>query len=284
MPLFDRAVRVTVGKPGAPDALQITDLRVGFTVGKDKTSTSNTAEIAIYNLSDATRNKIDSLDEQVMIEAGYSQAGGVKRLFLGDIVMVNHAHEPPDSVTRIQANDGGSALRGSTVSLSYAENTSALKILKDLVNSFKLPVRSLPDVKDRPYAHGFAAQGSAGDALDKVAARLGLEWSIQNGEIKVVIQGGLDGSEAILISPGTGLVGRVEKLEQSLDEADLAKIPPGWRVTSLLQPQVEPGGSIAIQSSDIPARSVFRVERVTHTGDTHGADWQSEIEVRVKLA
>lgn len=301
MALFDRTIEVTIGKPGSSDALQVTDLRMTFTVNKDSGPSTNTAEIGIYNLSEASRGRMKSVGHQVRVMAGYAKGSRREKalLFQGDIVKVNHAHHPPDFVTRIDANDGHAVLRDTLMNRPYGDNTSALKILGDAVKAFKLPLRTALDrlgVPDRPYPRGFSARGPARKTLDEVTDRLGLEWSIQNGEIKLVKKGAVDGFEAVLVSPDTGMIGKAEKLE--FEESDGAQKTTeekeGWRVASLLLPTVEPGNPLAIESRSLSPRAglpgeagikrgVFRVERVIHRGDTHGDEWRTTVETRGRV-
>jgi hypothetical protein len=53
----------------------------------------------------------------------------------------------------------------------------------------------------------------------------------------------------------------------------------GWVAQSLLQPKIMPGRSVLLQSER--ATGTYRVVRVVHRGDTHGANvWHSELELR----
>lgn len=49
------------------------NLHIGFQIDKDTTKESNKAKLEIYNLSDATRKKIEVPDTEVEIYAGYEQ-------------------------------------------------------------------------------------------------------------------------------------------------------------------------------------------------------------------
>jgi hypothetical protein len=53
----------------------------------------------------------------------------------------------------------------------------------------------------------------------------------------------------------------------------------GWKIKALLQPTIEPGSVVAIRSIEIPTETHFRVVEVTHTGDTHGNDWTTSMNV-----
>jgi len=52
----------------------------------------------------------------------------------------------------------------------------------------------------------------------------------------------------------------------------------GYKITSLLQPTIEPGHIIKLKSEGID--NWFKVEKVEHQGDTHGTDWKTICSVR----
>jgi hypothetical protein len=53
----------------------------------------------------------------------------------------------------------------------------------------------------------------------------------------------------------------------------------GYKVKTLLQPLVEPGGYVQVKSKGVDGE-FFRVEELTHTGDTHGNEWHTELTLR----
>ena len=50
----------------------------------------------------------------------------------------------------------------------------------------------------------------------------------------------------------------------------------GIEVTSLLNAGIRPGRRIQVLSKYLDA--VYKVEKVTHAGDTHGGEWYSQVE------
>jgi len=122
------------------------------------------------------------------------------------------------------------------------------------------------------FANGFSFNGMAKDVMDKMTARLGLEWSIQNNEVQTLIEGGDNGSEVALLTPATGLIGTPEPVtDVTVSEK------AGWKVRALLQPKAEPGSLIALDSDIV--KGVFKISSVTHLGDTYANPWESTMEV-----
>ncbi len=288
MPQYDRVMDVLIGEAGTQQALSVSGLRVDFHIKKVSTTDVNTARVDIFNLNPDQRAKLKSTKQVLVLKAGYADATGPEILFRGDVTLVTVTKVPPNVVTRIECGDGTEALLDTRVSLTYKEGVSAKQILRDLLKKIPLAEKSgivdrvINAIPDSQYGNGFAAAGLAKNAMDTVTGKLGLEWSIQDHEIKVVEKDGTDGTQAILISQRTGMI---EAPERSLNivkkskKRGIAKDRPGWTVRSLLLPFVEPGGVVKIEADEIPLGSVFRVESVEHQGDNYGNEWTTELDV-----
>jgi hypothetical protein len=292
--LFDRVASVTVAEKGSTSGILLSGLRIEFAVKKTSDKKPNKATIKIYNLSADTREQLDSIETpQVFLSAGYAQADGASIIYVGDVTNLVHEKIPPEVVTSIEADDGKNALKDTRLSITRKAGSGAKGVLTELVNAFKSAGVATKyvdsSVADVQYTTGFAAAGNAEDALDKVSDKLGLEWSIQNGELKIIKQGETDNSLSVKISPTTGLLDSPKRLsftalkkkggyKSVVGNVRNAK-KTGWLVRSLLQPTVEPGGRVVIESDELLNEdNTFRVETVEHKGDTHGGQFTTEIE------
>lgn len=281
---FERKVQVDIVRAGAITALRVDGLKVIFDVQKDAKTTANIGRIQIYNLTKDTRSaRFQEMKDRVILRAGYAD-GSLDEIFHGDLVSVSHPKTGPDVITTIEANDGQAALRDSHSSLSYAQGASLKQVVQDIAREMGLPVKTedyLKLIGDQKFLQGFAYNGRSQDALDKVTARAGLEWSIQGNQLQILKKGGVvpvSLSQIPVISPDHGLVGSPER-RQRLQGDSPDKKPPGWRVRSLLLGILEPGGQLGIRSDEIPNPTAFRIETVHHQGDTHGDDFTTTTEV-----
>jgi hypothetical protein len=289
MPQFDRVVEVIIETAGSQQALSITDLRVDFHVKKVATNDVNTARVDIFNMSPDQRAVFRSIAKNVLtLKAGYADATGPEVLFRGDITLASVVKTPPNVITRLECGDGTDVLLDTRVSLSYKEGASAKQILRDILKKIPLAEKSgivdkvIDAIPDTQYGNGFAASGEAKKALDVVTDKLGLEWSVQDQELKVVEKGGVDGTQAILISKTTGMIEAPERslnIVKASKKRGITEDRPGWTVKSLLLPFAEPGGVVQIEADEIPNGSQFRIESVEHQGDLFGNDWTSELDV-----
>ena len=149
------------------------NLHIGFQIDKDTTKESNKAKLEIYNLSDATRKKIEVPDTEVEIYAGYERAGGAILAFKGSVAYGFTRDAGTDCITTLDLADGTVALRDSYCSLSYAPGTSAKTIIQRCANEMGVPVVYGDDVGElESYKNGFSFYGQAKDGLTEICDAL----------------------------------------------------------------------------------------------------------------
>lgn len=276
MALFKRTAAIDVELQSG-EVLRVRDLRVQFQIEKTKDSTANKAEIKITNLSQETRTRIREKDALVRVFAGYENDLGAVLLFSGNSQHTVNKWETPDIVTHIEAQDGQRQLRQTRSSFTYANRTSANTIINRLANEIGLPLRQDFNIEGAYQSYTF--NGRARDGMDAVCRRFGYTWSIQDGEILIIPKEGNTGRVAVVLSAETGLVNTPERLSDQEGEFDDAlEKDLEWKLTSLLNPRLQPGALVQLTSKQ--ANGLFQIEKVRHYGDTRGQDWYSEIEVK----
>jgi hypothetical protein len=269
------------------------NLHIGFSVDKDTTKESNKAKLEIYNLSDATRKKIEVPDTEVEIYAGYEKAGGAILAFKGSVTYGFTRDAGTDCITTLDLADGTKAMRDSYCSLSYAPGTSAKTIIQRCANEMGVPVVYGDDVGElESYQNGYSYIGQADGALTEICNALGLSWSIQNNILNIILAGGTSTNRGLVFSPQSGLVGVPERIIQAEYKSNKSnpkktakkkakKEKPrkkaGWKINTLLVPSVNPADMVKVESKWITGW--FRVEKVSHRGDYNGTNWGSAMEL-----
>ncbi len=282
--LYKRIASVEIGLPGQKGR-RISDLRISFSVKKPNPGLKdsiNMANIDIYNLSEETRNQINNLDNIVILKVGYEEANGEEILFIGNIKNIINLKTVPNVVTSITAGDGYNALQNIAVALSYKEGTKISQILSDVVKKFgitKKQLFSVAQITDKEFTQGFSFAGQVKTILNKLGEYGNFDWSMQNNALKFVSRDTADDTRAVKITPSTGLLESPIRINDTLNKTDEANSIKGWQIKSLLQAKLEPGGVVVLESQEIPADSKFKIIDVTHTGDTHGTSWFSDIKV-----
>ena len=305
MALFDRVASLVIGKPDGK-AIEIRDLRFAFSIEKGTGENPNKCTCEVYNLNPDSRALVETVNNVLILKAGYKQDVGEVTIFTGTVTRSNTKRQGADWVTALEMSDGGLEYRDKKTTFSFANGVAGQAVLSNIAASFGLPVRPLPaDIAQKQYPEGFAFVGRSREAMSKACEYLGLEWSIQNREIQVLKKGKAVEMQAFVLSSDTGMIDSPESESKTMSEAAAAKKGittkqkgvvqsfgtddtgtkgrklevQGYKVKSLLQPTLQPGGYVKLETKSIKGE-FFRVEAVTHVGDTHAQAWQSDLILR----
>lgn len=259
----------------------IKGLRVSFSIIKSTSSTTNSALIRIWNLSQDNRNLIKDFGDEVTLYAGYREEGGPQVLFIGDTSTVSHIYDLPEIVTVLECGDGEKYINQLRVNLSYGSNAQARTIISGIASQMGIQFVEFANSNNLVYRQGFKYIGMGKDALDIVCDKLSLQWSIQNNQLQVIPVNGTISEPIIQVNQATGMQGipqrytyRSLELYRSIDQRNT-----GYKVNVALNPFILPGSKIDLASTHLNFRGPYRVETVRHEGDTFGFLWTSSLEV-----
>lgn len=271
---FDRVASVTIGKPGQVGT-RIDTTRIRFRVEKTEKPDANQVEAELYNLAPETRSKCQDRDSVIVIAAGY-KSDGEQVIGIGDVHRYETLYPAPEIVTRINCGDGLNSLRESRTTLSYKPGVPLGTIVDDIAKSMGLKQAPTDAILNGTFRQGFSFSGQSTDAMNKVTAAFGLNWSIQNGHLQITEKGKPANKKAILLTPETGLIGSPQLVDDVSTERKKHTKMLGIRIECLLNPRIEPGGVIEVRSRE--KKGFYRVVTVEHRGDTHADDWKSTVE------
>lgn len=255
-----------------PNGLIIENLRVRFKIEKSLDSTPNEAEITVTNCNANTRAFMEAKPLVVKLEAGYDD--DLKFLFMGDLRNGYSRVVDADWETVLKVADGDRAYRYARASRSYPKGTSVITALRELAATMGLQLPS--DVATSPvlqaqFATGRTLHGPARDELTRLLAPYGYHWSTQDGRLQILKDQNAAPGTAFLISQSTGMI---KSPEYSVP--DKANASATLKTETLLYPELTAGATLQVDSLAISG--FFRINKLTHNGDTHGDDWQTECE------
>lgn len=269
------------------NGIDLSDLRIKFSVKRSDTMTPNTADIRVYNLSEATAKQIRKEFTQVILEAGYEGNHGV--IFQGNIKQVILGRESAtDTFIDIVAGDGDRAYNFSIVNTTLAAGSTqedhisaATRAMseKGVTAGFndELSPQRLPRAK--------VMYGNARDILRDSAQSSGKNWSIQDGKINFLNKKSYLPGERVILTSKTGMIGAPSQTNE------------GVNVKCLLNPMLKIGGRVQIDNDSIQrlkinlnvpnspanipapltADGTYYLLVVEHEGDTRGVPWYSNL-------
>lgn len=305
-PLFGRKASLIVGSRGSPYglALDLSEMHFKFETKQSDVDTPNTAVVRVFNLSAESVNFICSSDSGrfIKIQAGYVGSAPFGVIFEGDVIQTFAGRNGPDTYVDIFCADGDS-INFATIETSIAAGVDQRKLIEHIFSRAVVDGKALGDVYPFAYdaksligginpdalCRGKMMYGMARDYVSDWALKNGFRWSIQKGELVLVPITGYRPGEAVVLGPGTGLVGVPEATNDGVHARCL--LNPLIRIGSLVQinrhliskttiGQFDLG---VLTTNNIPSAAItttagfYRVMVAEFSGDTRGQDWYTDL-------
>lgn len=261
MKLYLRRTRLTLGQSGGST---IENLRTIFDVEATISGTPNVGIVEVVNLNKASRGKVGREWDWLRLEAGYRGSPGAEgnlgTILEGYIRDHEHIRAKTDVITHIECGDGDTGYREGVISETVDDGdvkTAVDKMLAEMPDVARGDMPGLEGVP--PSKRPLVLYGSIASELDKLGRAHGFYWSIQNGALEIIPEGGAIDQE-VVISPQTGMIG-VPTLTDN-----------GIKVQALLNPHVRPNRIIRVVSDTLDMNvgsgsGRYRVDRVQFKGD-----------------
>jgi hypothetical protein len=287
---FDRVINLKVDLSNPPPSityrgqLEISNLRIAFSVFKSESWSTNTANIRVWNLGESKRNELNSYGDGITLSAGYRQETGPEVLFRGNTSLVSHIWAEPEIISVFDCGDGEKTLNSILASWSFGANTPVRTVIEAYAGLLGLTIVEMTPTDNLVYALGHKYAGIAKDGLEKACKAVGLFPSVQNNNLVILKQGVGSGRPPVDVNPDTGMIGipqrytdRRQYLYRALPPNGAPK--PGWKVRTLLRPDILPGDRIRLRSQRVDIDGIFYVISIRHEGDNFGPQFESLLEV-----
>lgn len=265
------------------EGINLSELRIKFSVKRSDTMTPNMADIRVYNLELQTALRIRKEFTKVILEAGYEGNSGV--IFQGNIKQVILGRESAtDTFVDIVAGDGDRAYNFSIVNTTLAAGSSQEDQVNASINSMVprgVTSGFLGDFPSERLPRGKVLFGNSREYLRNVAETTDKSWSIQDEKVTFVSNKSYLPGERVVLTSKTGMIGAPQQTNE------------GVNVKCLLNPNIKIGGRVQIDNASIQnlkinlavvnsaanipapltADGVYYVLVAEHNGDTRGIDW-----------
>ncbi|MCL1939531.1 MAG: hypothetical protein FWG04_02585 [Desulfovibrionaceae bacterium] len=264
--------------------LSLSELRIVFKISKGETETPNSAEIRVYNLSEATMSRMRREFTRVILQAGYQSNYGI--IFDGNIRQTLQGRENgTDTYLDIIAADGDKAYNFAIANATLAAGSTPADRVNACQQAFAAKGAGeghVPDLGGARLPRGKVMYGMARKYMRSEAESSDCSWSFQDGKMQMVKNDGYLPGEAVVLTHETGLVGTPEQTSD------------GITVRCLLNPKLRIGGRIKLDNksikqakTDLKASSkqppkmdndgFYRILKGELTGDTRGTDWYANM-------
>lgn len=262
-------------------------LSVAFEVRKTMYAADpNTATVTVRNLATKTRSKIDQVYRSaqgrlaVGLEAGYRGQHGV--IFKGETISARNYRTPTEWITEVQAITGRAVAR-KQISRTFAKDTELRTALESLVADtvggvVKAAKETAASIRanravdaTKALVRGLVLAGDPSRVWEKVGRDYDLDYVIDDEELIVLPRGAARDRPAIVLRGNTGLIGVPERIQDDRRPGVVLV-----SATSLLTPLASIWAPFQLESETLSG--LFRIETLTHRGDTHGDEWVTQLE------
>ena len=265
------------------DRHTISELRIAFLIQQDLMGFPALGKITVYNMNADNVKRLRNAYSKIKLSVGYGD-DKLQVLHQGTINNVMSLRENETGVTEFYSKDCPVDYLNGTFSGSYAKGSLLSSIFSDIAKASGLTVaKSTGDERlkaDVTFNSGCAA------VLRSITQEYEKWFVISEGELSIFPRSGAAMSytsdEIHVISKDTGMIGYPTVTEIGAD------------VNMLLNPSVKPMSLYRIESvaprtniGDFyyrPSNTIrtlgiglYRAQRVEHTGDTWGDDWQTSV-------
>jgi hypothetical protein len=254
--------------------------KVVFTVLLDFGGFNSYADIAVYNLSRSTENKVFKKYEYVGLRAGYENS--IDYIFKGQIVNIIREKQGPNTITRLICKGGALIQDTSTINKSFEGGVTVVQLIQSLAEAMTLPLVINQDdfSSESDYISGYLLSGDPKKYLNKLSAAHSFDWIIENERLVVVKKSSFREGGVTIISARTGMVGVPEITEIGADV--ITRINPSYRIGGQfkIQSQFAQVNYSNIYFQDVPesiGQGTYKIQRIEYSGDSYGEVWDSKI-------
>ena len=289
----------------AGKGLELGSLRVTFHVARGDRQTPNTLDVSVWNLSDATANRLRTPEfTQLQLAVSYGDQPP-QLIFRGSIKQVRTGREDQlNSYIAITAADGDEAYNFSFAALTLAAGSTDLDGIKAMIASMARQAAGnpsggsagqqvsqgyIPQLSSDRSVRGRTYFGLCRDHLRGLANNNDCVWSIQDGAVTFIPQTSFIPGTAVLITPSTGLISVPEQTQNGLEMTVL--INPTIKVGQLVKldsdvnqlrfgldlNSIPTNLFLAQSAAKLNADGLYYVMYAEHTGDTRGTVWYTKL-------
>ena len=277
MAFWIRAATLVIGH----NKYSLENMDFSFEIPFEDTDEPPVATIKVTNLAASTRAGIKRNDP-VILNAGYE--GDLGCLLVGKVVGLTHKQSNVDWVSTFTVQPCADEILGSRINKTYAKNTKASVIIRDLLNIFGVEVAKCELSKDKVYPRGRVCRGKMKQVLTEIIVNECKSRFIirATGQIYITAANGAINNGVVLTS-ATGLLrSDEEKVTIPLETKENSQKKgkdreDDWISRScILNYRIATAEQVKIQSKDLNGK--FVVKEGKHSGSRTGK-WETSMKL-----
>lgn len=256
-------------------------LDIDFEINFSNSKEPDVNVVNIYNLSDSSINMIRD-QAYIIVAAGYKELGNKATIGEGTIEDIEVKFSGLDKACEVKFTDGGKPWRTRELNKTYAENTKASQIMRDLAIVLGYEIVEITPKDDVVYRLGKTIKGFASKSLESLARDTKSKMFINKNRL-VIRDEAMAYNTGFVLNADSGLIGsptlnkndsgdKTDEKKYTKDKKQNKEAKKSWHVVSLLNPRIETDSIIKVESKTL--NGVYRVVSGKHT-----KNFNTELEV-----
>ena len=280
-----RAASLLISIDNEDNLLDVSALHFQFQTQAVLLQTPGHVQLRVWNLSGETARKITGQGNMLYLSAGYE--GNQDLIFQGNIVQARIGRNGVDSYLDITAVDGDELHNYGFVNQSIKSGTDIIGRVGAITTAAKIPQGAVDLPAGTSKLHrGRAYFGLARDHLTGLCSTVGANWNIKDGKLEIISANAYKDGDVPILTAATGMIGVPEQMEEGISIRVL--LNPAIHQNELVQldnasiqqyqyaVDINAAAKAGLQPK-LSADGKYKVLYVTHTGDTRGDDWYTDI-------
>lgn len=279
----NRQYELVIGDYRNGAGLLISRLQVTFDISKTSSNKdkSNSAVIEVYNLSDESLKILDTDYPAAVFSVGYRDAGGVKRLFSGQVTNVTTRKSGTDRVTQLQMGTAYTELNHEVLSSITPPGRTITDVVEDIRKAIPGISRGVYNGTNMRNAviYGYPLMGTPREMLDEISNKYRTEWYIEDDVLYMHNSDRANTenfTDAYVVSRLTGLVDNAYRASgdrrKSKDD-ETKKQSVQWKM--LLNPDIYAGDIVKLEDTFITG--FYKITDIRHYGGWRDSQWYTDV-------
>lgn len=275
MSFWIRDANLTIGKK----KYDLREFNFSFEISFEDSDEPPVATITVTNLSESTRSNIKKND-RIILNAGYE--GDVGCILIGKVAGLKHKQSNTDWLSTLTVLPCADEILGKQINKTYARNTKASAIVKDLLNIFGVEVAKCELSEDKTYPRGRVCKGNLKKVLAEiVTTECKSRFVIRPTGQLFITKDDVGIGKGVLLTSASGLLRANEEKVQIEPEPKkkATKSEPEKLIsrTCLLNHRISTAEFVKIQSDSL--NGIFVVAKGKHKGGNSG-EWKTYLELK----
>ncbi|MGQ5289820.1 phage protein [Pectobacterium actinidiae] len=288
--IFGRSYKLVIkSSMGGSDLVYEPPMQIRFSVAGTPNNHETTANISIYGISRATRQRLYREYDEIFLYAGY--VGNMGMVFRGQINNIETGKDGVSTYIRFYCWSHFDKWKGVSINKTWGNNTPPIEIVRDVANTFDIDVDIVGNFSQLPLAiYGDTRIGKSVDEMNDLKRIYGFEWFFESNRIVIAKSGYSREKITHIIRSDNGMegvpriyLGQIEvdvKLDHRIRILDWVDVASEFETYGFSDIYRAGEGNASRRQRSL---GKFAVLSTMHQGDFYGDLWKTTVSALLRI-